>query len=661
MTLQYFSDETVNFRTPAEPREGEPFTVRFRVLKGTETTVSLHISRDGEASVSEMRPAYARGVYVFYEAQAEGVREKAEYYFTTASDDGTVWYYGKNGLSQKAAEVQPFRVLPQFSVPDWARGAVWYQIFPDRFANGDPSNDPTEGEYTDATGEPCRFKAWDEPVGKGDFNTFYGGDLKGIIDHLDYLKGLGVDVLYLNPIFVSPSSHKYNTQDYEHVDPHLGVIVKDAEEPDRYGVRTTSPENLEASDALLAKLIEEAHARKMRVVLDGVFNHCGDFHKWMDRYGIYKKYAGHVGAWWDSDCESAQYFRYLGYHEYECWWNNETLPKLNLDGSEKLREEIFRIAEKWVSPPYNADGWRLDVAADACHSPEANHAFWKEFRQRVRAARPDAIILAEHYGDPASWLGCGEWDSVMNYDAFMDPVSAFLTGVDKHSDWYTPEEEGAGALFWERYQRASSRLPQASLETALNELDNHDHSRFLSRTNHVVGRLGDRESFDAEKGTSKALLRAGVVMQMTLPGAPGIYYGDEAGLCGFTDPDNRRPFPWGREDTVLQDFYLNAVRLHKNIPALKGGSLVPVIMDSELVVFGRCKGDDAALVVIYTGTEGAHVRIDLSDVTGIAPTAVSRVLHSSDLACSLGRKNISTPMGTMELSLLPRTAEIYVW
>ena len=661
MTLQYFSDETVNFRVPAEPREGEAFTVRFRVLKGAETTVSLHIKRDGEASVKEMRPAVAKGVYVFYEAKAEGVRERAEYYFTTASEDGTVWYYGKNGLSQLAAEVQPFTVLPQFDVPDWARGAVWYQIFPDRFANGDPSNDPADGEYTDGTGEPCRFKAWDEPVAKGDFNSFYGGDLQGVIDHLDYLHGLGVDVIYLNPIFVSPSSHKYNTQDYEHVDPHLGVIVKDAEGEDRYGIRTTSKENLDASDALLAKLIEKAHARKMRVVLDGVFNHCGDFHKWMDRYGIYKKFTGEVGAWWDSECEYSQYFRYLGYHEYECWWNNETLPKLNLDGSDKLREEILRIAEKWVSPPFNADGWRLDVAADACHSPEANHAFWKEFRARVRAARPDAIILAEHYGDAASWLGCGEWDSVMNYDAFMDPVSAFLTGVDKHSDTYWPEDEGAGALFWERYSKASARLPRASLETALNELDNHDHSRFLSRTNHVVGRLGDLASFDAEKGTSKALLRAGVVMQMTLPGAPGIYYGDEAGLCGFTDPDNRRPFPWGKEDTVLQDFYLNAVRLHKKLPALQGGSVVPVLMDSELAVYGRYKGDDAALIVIYTGTEGAHIHLDLSDVAGIAPAAVTRVLHSSELACSLGRKKIPTPMGTVELSLLPRTAEIYVW
>ena len=240
MTLQYFSDETVNFRIPAQPREGEAFTVRFRVLRGTETTVSLHLVRDGEASVREMKPVCARGIYVYYEARAEGVRERGEYFFTTASEDGTVWYYGKNGLSQMASEVQPFTVLPHFTVPDWATGAVWYQIFPDRFANGDPANDPADGEYTDSTGAPCRHASWEEPVKAGDFNCFYGGDLQGIIDHLDYLKGLGVDVLYLNPIFVSPSSHKYNTQDYDHVDPHLGVIIEDAENPDRYGIRTTS-------------------------------------------------------------------------------------------------------------------------------------------------------------------------------------------------------------------------------------------------------------------------------------------------------------------------------------------------------------------------------------------------------------------------------------
>ena len=661
MTLQYFSDETVNFRVPEEPAEGEAFTVRFRVLKGAETTVSLHVCLDGAAQTVEMRPAFAKGIYVFYEASVPGALMRADYYFITASADGTLCYYGKNGLSDRAADVQPFTVRPHFSVPDWARGAVWYQIFPDRFANGDPSNDPEDGEYCDKTGVSCRHADWEEPVTDGDFNCFYGGDLQGIIDHLDYLQGLGVDVLYLNPVFVAPSSHKYNTQDYDHVDPHLGVIIKDAEGPDRYGIRTTSKENLEASDALLARLIKQAHARGLKVVLDGVFNHCGDTHKWMDRYGIYKKFTGEVGAWWDSDCEYCSYFRFNGYHEYESWWDNETLPKLNLDGSEKLREEIFRIAEKWISPPYNADGWRLDVAADLCHSPEANHAFWKEFRERVRAAKPDALILAEHYGDASSWLCGDEWDSVMNYDAFMDPVTLFLTGVDKHSDSYSEREEGDGVLFWERYSKASARLPKASLESALNELDNHDHSRFLSRTNHVTGRLGAHESWEAEKGVSKPLLRAAVVMQMTLPGAPGIYYGDEAGLCGFTDPDNRRPFPWGKEDAVLQDFYLNAVRLHKNIPALQGGSLVPVIMDEDLAVYGRFKGEDAALVVIYTGTEGARVRIDLADVTGAAPTAVTRILHSGSLGCSLGRKPVPTPMGTIELSLLPQSAEIYIW
>lgn len=661
MTLQYFSDETVNFRTPAEPREGEAFTVRFRVFQGKGTAVSFYLNRDGEVSVREMTPVFSRGDYLFYEAGAEGVRERAEYYFAAAAEDGTVRYYGKNGSCGQASEVKPFTVLPHFTVPDWARGAVWYQIFPDRFANGDAANDPCDEEYSDATGAPCRRAAWDEPVGQGDFNCFYGGDLQGIMNHLDYLRGLGTDVLYLNPVFVSPSSHKYNTQDYEHVDPHLGVIVKDAEGEDRYGIRTTAPENLEASDALLARLIEEAHKKGMRVVLDGVFNHCGDFHKWMDRREIYRKYTGHVGAWWDAGCESASYFRFSDDHEYECWWGNETLPKLNLDGSLKLRREIFRIAEKWLAAPYHADGWRLDVAADLCHSPEENHAFWKEFRKHVRTVRPDALILAEHYGAADDWLGGDEWDSVMNYDAFMDPVSLFLTGVEKHSDGYDEKAEGNGALFWDSYQKASAGFPRQSLMTALNELDNHDHSRFLTRTNHKTGRLGRNEAEEAEEGVSKPLLRSGVVMQMTLPGAPGIYYGDEAGLCGFTDPDDRRPFPWGKEDTELQDFYLNAVRLHKNIPVFKEGSLVPVVMEEKLVSYARFIGEEAALVVIYTGTETANLELALADITGKAPPSVTRVLHSSDVSVNLGKKNVQTPDGKLPLSLPSRSAEIYIW
>ena len=287
-----------------------------------------------------------------------------------------------------------------------------------------------------------------------DVREFYGGDLQGVLDKMDYLQELGVEVIYFNPLFVSPSNHKYDIQDYDYIDPHLGKIVSDEGEllPDgqrenrfasRYIDRVTNKANLEASNEMFAQVVAEAHRRGMRVILDGVFNHCGSFNKWMDRERIYEPQPDYPKGAYVS--KESPYNSFFLFHDarnelwpyngtYDGWWGHDTLPKLNYEDSPKLVEYIMKIARKWVSPPYNADGWRLDVAADLGHSPEYNHQFWREFRRNVKEANPNAIILAEHYGDPKSWLKGDQWDTVMNYDAFMEPVTWFLTGMEKHSD-----------------------------------------------------------------------------------------------------------------------------------------------------------------------------------------------------------------------------------
>ena len=233
--------------------------------------------------------------------------------------------------------------------------------------------------------------------------------MQGIIDKLDYLQDLGIEVLYLNPIFVSPSSHKYDCQDYEHIDPHFGVITDDMDHvmqawekhngyAPKYIRRVTSMENLEKSDELFAVLCQELHRRGMRIILDGVFNHCGSFNKWMDHEGIYLGKAGfQPGAYQSIHSPYRSYFHFNDSSNgrspmYEGWWGYSTLPKLNYEGSPELCEEIYKIAEKWLSPPYCIDGWRLDVAADLGHSSEFNHRFWTTFRERVKAVNPDALI-----------------------------------------------------------------------------------------------------------------------------------------------------------------------------------------------------------------------------------------------------------------------------
>ena len=262
---------------------------------------------------------------------------------------------------------------PEFKTPEWAQGAVMYQIFTDRFCNGDRSNDVLTGEYAYNGGQVRHIDDWYYAPEPDDTREHYGGDLQGIIDKLGYLEDLGVEAIYLNPIFISPSNHKYDTQDYDHIDPHFGKIVHDHGEilpkgeldnskASKYKSRVTDPANLEASDRLFAKLVREAHMRGIRVILDGVFNHCGSFHRWMDHEKIYLGNGNHApGAYLRRDSEFREFFDFEkdawpDNDSYESWWGFSSLPKLNYEDSMRLRDEILRTAAKWVSPPYNADG-----------------------------------------------------------------------------------------------------------------------------------------------------------------------------------------------------------------------------------------------------------------------------------------------------------------
>ena len=480
-----------------------------------------------------------------------------------------------------------------------------YQIMVDRFCNGDPSNDVLTGEYRYIGDKSVRVEDWYRYPAQMDVRNFYGGDLQGVLDKMDYLQELGIDVIYFNPLFVSPSNHGYDIQDYDNIDPHKGRIVSDEGNlledwqtenrfASRYIDRVTNPKNLEASNQLFIELVQEAHKRGIRVIIDGVFNHCGSFNKWLDRERIYEGREGYAnGAFID---RNSPYHSFFMFHDenrfpynttYDGWWGHDTLPKLNYENSRELYEYIMKIGAKWVSPPFNADGWRLDVAADLGRSPEFNHRFWRDFRRAVKNANPNAIILAEHYGDPSSWLQGDQWDTVMNYDAFMEPVTWFLTGMQKHSDDYRPDLLGNAESFWGAMGYHTACFATPSLFVAMNELSNHDHSRFLTRTNRKVGRMNTLGPEAANEGINKAVMREAVLIQMTWPGAPTIYYGDEAGLCGFTDPDNRRTYPWGREDQELIAYHKAVIRMHKENEEFKTGSIKWMLSDFNMIGYAR--------------------------------------------------------------------------
>ena len=667
-----FSDTTQDYVTPAEPRFKEKVTVRFRTAKNNVDAVFL-IS--GSKSV-EMVKTEVDALFDYYSCVIT-MDEKIFGYCFQIIAGKVMCYFNSRGISKDIQEYYNFRLIAGFRTPTWAKGAVMYQIFVDRFYNGDKSNDVLTNEYTYLDGYSEQVTDWGKYPAQMGVREFYGGDLQGVLDKMDYLEDLGIDVIYFNPLFVSPSNHKYDIQDYDYIDPHIGKIVddegellKDGQKENRFATRyinrVTNKKNLEASNELFAKVVKEAHKRGIKVILDGVFNHCGSFNKWLDRERIYEEQEGYEkGAFISEDSPYKDYFRF---HKDDCWpynpsydgwWGHDTLPKLNYEGSRELTDYIMKVGRKWVSAPYNADGWRLDVAADLGHSPEFNHRFWKEFRKSVKLANPNAVIIAEHYGYSREWLQGDEWDSVMNYDAFMEPVTWFLTGMQKHSDDYREDLLGNAESFWGAMTHHGTNFTNSSLQVSMNELSNHDHSRFLTRTNKKVGRLHTLGSKAAEEGINKAVFREAVVMQMTWPGAPTIYYGDEAGVCGFTDPDNRRTYPWGHEDRELIEFHKQMIRVHKLNGVLLTGSLMNLGEDYNYVAYGRFDKEEQIVVLVNNNDHEIEKEVSTWRIGVPKNAQMQRIAFTDQNGFSFNTVTIRAEDGKIKVKLPAESACVF--
>ena len=663
-----FSDETIEYVSMQSLKNRQNIRIQIRIFKDDKPDIILVDHRDGsEVVMSKLRSSEH---FDFYYADLED-RDYLKYYFKIIDGKNTL-FFTRFGITDYLKEDALFEYNKNFTLPEWAKGALMYQIFIDRFNRGDETNDVVDDEYI-YIGLPVKHKEnWNEYPSNFDVGYFYGGDLAGVLQKLDYLRDFGVEVIYFNPLFVSPSNHKYDTQDYDYIDPHIGVIVEDADgvlgEYDtdnknavKYVKRVTSKKNLEASNELFIKLVEEAHKRNIKVIIDGVFNHCGSFNKWMDKEGIYKRAKDEypIGAYWSKESEFRSYFNFIG-NEYDGWWGHDTLPKLYYENSKKLVDEVLNIAKKWVSPPFNVDGWRLDVAADLGYSHEFNHIFWSMFREAVKSANNDAVILAEHYGDPSFWLDGKCWDGVMNYDGFMEPVSWFLTGLEKHSDREDMNLKGNADAFFLMLKNALGKMPYDSILVSMIQLSNHDHSRFLTRTNGIVGRINSHKSEDAESGVKLEVMRQAIMMQITLPGAPTVYYGDEVGVCGFTDPDNRRTYPWGNENLELLEYHRYVNKWHRIRKELKTGSLIRLISTGGVVCYARVLKDNISVVIINAGEYNAKTDIPL-DLTGMRDNAViSRVIYTNKVGYNVGRVTYINDNGYLNFEIEPHSGYLLV-
>ncbi len=668
-----FSDASENYMIPAEPLPGDDVTLRFRTASDNVDEVICVV--DGVRH--SMERVRRERIFDYYETTLHSVTQRCTYYFEIHVGNLTC-YYNKLFIRKDPEPEYNFEIVPGFDVPDWAKGAVFYQIYVDRFCNGDMSNDVVDNEYCYIGKMVHSVKDWNKTPEPMDVGNFYGGDLQGVIDKLDYLKDLGVDVIYLNPIFVSPSNHKYDIQDYDYVDPHFGRIVYDEgnvladddvenKNSSRYINRVTDKRNLEASNEVFIELVEEVHKRGMKIILDGVFNHSGSFNKWMDRERIYEGRPGYEpGAYVSKDSPYRNFYKFMDQDAwpynptYDGWWGHDTLPKLNYEESQKLHDYIMYIGQKWVSPPFNADGWRLDVAADLGYSQEYNHRFWRDFRTAVKAANPDAIILAEHYENAKSWLRGDEWDTIMNYGAFMEPITWFLTGVEKHSDEFRGDFLGNPDIFFNSMKYYMASMNHSSVEIAMNELSNHDHSRFLTRTNKKVGRLHTLGPEAAGEDVDYGLMRMAVAFQMTWPGAPTIYYGDEAGVVGWTDPDSRRTYPWGHENHELIQFHKDMIAIHKGYEAFMKGSLIFLHGENKCIAYGRFTEDEAAVVILNSDYTDKMLKIHVRHLGVRNNRTMKRVMLCDEHGYTMDDQICMTQNNLMTVVVPAQSAAVYV-
>ena len=466
-------------------------------------------------------------------------------------------------------------------VPAWFGEGTCYQIFPDRFRR---SRIPDPGGMV---GGRSVHAAWQEepeyrPDARGEVRNrdFFGGDLKGVLEQLPYLQSLGVETLYFNPIFEAAENHRYCTADYEHVDPMLGC------------------------DADFSALCRAAHARGMRVILDGVFNHTGFVSRYFNGDGFYPQ----PGA---AQSQQSPYYPWFHFQHwpdrFDSWWGIYTLPAVN-EGEDSYRDYIIRgehsIVRRWLQA--GADGWRLDVA------DELPDDFIRELHQAVRAADPNAVVIGEVWEDGSTKIAYGvrrrhilggHCDGLMNYP-FRNSLISFLLGAD-------------AACFRDAMETLRENYPPFAFASAMNFLGTHDTPRILTllgvgsdcRENTKAWRADFRMGA-GQRALALARLRLGALVLFAFPGAPTIYYGDEAGMEGFEDPFNRRTFPWGAEDKALTAWYAALGQARKSLLPLRRGDLRWLRAEGRVLAFSRTWEGETVIAAVNAGDAPEQLPLD---------------------------------------------------
>lgn len=536
-------------------------TINLKLRTGLNTPIErvfVRTNPDGEQHMIPMQPGNEDAVARWWEADISLKMVRNNYRFYILTTEGGWWLTAAGMVRYTPPDATDFKILAQYHAPTWVHESVFYQIFPDRFADGDPDNNVYDNEYL-CYGKHVAARPWGElprSLTESGAVEFFGGDLWGIIQHLDYLADLGVTAIYLNPIFTAPSNHKYDTVDYKHVDAHFG------------------------GDEALIALRHALDERGMRLMLDLVPNHCSAMHPWF------------LAAQADPYSPTAEFFTFQQHPDtYESWLNVRSLPKLNYR-SQRLREEMYggdaAIARYWLRPPFRIDGWRVDVANMLARQGESQfeHKVGRGLRRAIKSESPDAYLIGENFFDGSSQLQGDELDATMNYRGFSIPLQQWLVGFDQSlawkpemADWHLLPTETLAA----QWQAFLGTIPWQIATQQFNLLGSHDTQRFQT----VVGE-------------NETLARLGVTLLFTFPGVPSIYYGDEIGMAGKDDPDCRRCMNWDPQawNTGRREFYQKLIHLRRTSPALRQGGYQMLYAEGETLAFLREAPEERLIVVV---------------------------------------------------------------
>ena len=539
--------------------------------------VLLRAIIDGSHKTFDMECAETNGSKKRYTTSVVMTQPVINYHFIIVSDKKLYYYNRYKIYDYTPTEDYDFVLLADFQNPTWINSSVFYQIFPDRFRTSSHDFHVKTDEYT-FDGESTIAVEWDTaplPYDKGHCLDFYGGDLYGIIDAIPYLKELGVNAIYINPIFEAKTHHRYDCTDYFKVDPHLG------------------------GDKGFEKLCKALHDAGIRIVVDVSINHTGIAHPWV------------TDAIKNRSSETREFYYFTDdTNKPATWLGVHTLPQLNYN-SEKLRQTIYKgedsFMKKWLKAPFNIDGYRYDVGNNTArrHTDQLSNDIFKEVRQSVKSTQKDAYIVGEHWKDYISYVqGGDQWDAAMNYFGSGRPLRCFAGETDRFSRHLLKDPGAPGGYTGEQVvniiQTHLARIPNQLVHLQFNLIDSHDIHRFHNNKNVF--------DFDIYRGI--------IILLGCLPGTFSIYYGDEIGLDGSIDTVENARYPmqwdetkWNRE---FLDLYKTVIKTKKENKALHQGSYVFIYADEDTVVLLRAFKKDVVLAVMYKGDKAKEISLDLS-------------------------------------------------